>query len=396
MSTSSISPSGLSASPRTGPESPARRPARHLAAVAAATALAAGPTLLLGAAPAHAADHGTAGAAVLRTGLDVSLLNKAVTLPLHVTLNDVHAPADAKKTALSADLDGVDGGKPFSVLRADVATARATADAAKAEGYSNLAHAKVNVPGLPLLSLIEVEKVTSRAVCTAGERPTASSNVLGTVKVLGKTVTLTAGGTTEVKVPGVGEVRLDLSKKQTTSKSAAATALDLQVSVNPLKLNVAEVNGRVRLAEASCTAPGAPDPGQGTAGGSTTGGSGGSTDGGASDGGATTGGSDSGGQNGGATTGGSTTGGSGGATGGSGGHGGGASGSGGHDGGASGSGGSGSGGSDPRPQGGSDGNLAETGSSSTTPYLAGGAAVLVAAGAGSVVYSRRRKAAVSG
>ncbi|MEU3713966.1 SCO1860 family LAETG-anchored protein [Streptomyces catenulae] len=373
-----------------------RRPARRLAAVAAATALAAGPALLLGAAPAHAADHGTAGAAVLRTGLDVSLLNKAVTLPLNVTLNDVHAPADAKKTALTVDLDGVDGGKPFSVLRADVATARATADAAKAEGYSNLAHAKVNVPGLPLLSLIEVEKVTSRAVCTAGERPTAASHVLGTVKILGKAVTLTAGGTTEVKVPGVGEVRLDLSKTQTTSKSAAATALDLQVSVNPLKLNVAEVNGRVRLAEASCTTPGAPDPGQGAAGGSTTGGSttGGATDGGASDGGATTGGSGSGGQTGGGQTGGSTTGGNGGhdgGTSGSGGHDGGASGSGGHDGGASGS-----GGSDPRPQGGGDGNLAETGSSSATPYLAGGAAVLVAAGAGSVLYSRRRKAAVSG
>ncbi|TSB25533.1 SCO1860 family LAETG-anchored protein [Streptomyces benahoarensis] len=386
MSTSSTSPSGLPASPRTGPESPAsaRRPARRLAAVAAATALAAGPTLLLGAAPAHAADHGTAGAAVLRTGLDVSLLNKAVTLPLNVTLNDVHAPADAKKTALSVDLDGVDGGKPFSVLRADVATARATADADGAEGYSNLVHAKVHVPGLPLLSLIEVEKVTSHAVCTAGERPTATSNVLGTVKILGKTVTLTAGGTTEVKVPGVGDVRLDLSKTQTTSKSAAATALDLRVAVNPLKLNVAEVNGRVRLAEASCTTPGAPDPGQGTAGGSTTGGSGGSTDGGAT----------TGGQNGGTTggDGGSTAGGNGGATtggSGSGGQDGGSSGSGGHDGGASGS-----GGSDPRPQGGGD--LAETGSSSATPYLAGGAAVLLLAGAGSVVYARKRKAAVSG
>ncbi|WP_399092791.1 SCO1860 family LAETG-anchored protein [Streptomyces sp. BBFR2] len=379
MSTSSTSPSGMPASPRTGPDftAPARRPARRLAHAAVATALAAGP-VLLGAAPAHAADHGTAGASVLRTGLDVSLLNKAVTLPLNVTLNEVHAPADAKKTALSVDLDGVDGGKPFSVLRADVATARATADAAKSEGFSNLAHAKVNVPGLPLLSLIEVEKVTSRAVCAAGERPTASSNVLGTVKILGKAVTLTAGGTTEVKVPGVGEVRLGLSKTQTTSRSAAATALDLKVGVNPLKLNVAEVNGRVRLAEASCTTPGT-DPGQGTAGGSTTGGSGGS-----SDGGATTGGS-SGGQNGGATTGGSTAGGDGGSTGATTG----GSGSGGQDGGAS-------GGSDPRPQGGGDGNLAETGSSSTTPYLAGGAVVLLLAGAGSVGYARKRKAATSG
>ncbi|MGW0907654.1 SCO1860 family LAETG-anchored protein [Streptomyces sp. NPDC002853] len=242
-----------------------RLPARRLGVIATATVLVAVPAALATAGPAAATggDKGRANAVVLRTGLDVSLLNKTLNVPLKVSLNEVQAPANAEKTALTATLDGVNGGQPFSVLRADVATAKATAEKGKAEGYSNIARAKVHVPGLPLLSLIEVEQVTSKAVCEAGKRPLAESNVLGGVTVLGKKVTLSAGGTTQVKVPGVGEVRLDLSKTHTTSRTAAASALELTVSVNPLKLNVAEVEGTVTLAGASCEAPAAaakPEP----------------------------------------------------------------------------------------------------------------------------------------
>jgi hypothetical protein len=197
---------------------------------------------------------------VLRTGLDVSLLNKTVNVPLAVSLNQVEAPQSAEKTALTAELDGVNGGRRFSVLDAEAASAKATVASGRAEARTNLAHARVHVPGLPLLSLIEVEKVTSEATCAPGEKPAASSNLLGSVTVLGKKVTLTAGGTTDVKVPGVGEVRLDLSKTGTTSRSAAATALELKVSVNPLKLNVAEVEGTVTLAKATCETPAAAEP----------------------------------------------------------------------------------------------------------------------------------------
>ncbi|MET9496863.1 SCO1860 family LAETG-anchored protein [Streptomyces sp. NPDC006552] len=234
-----------------------RTPARRLVATAAATVLATGPAVLATAGPAAATgDHGgRAGAVVLRTGLDVSLLNKTVNVPLRVALNEVQAPASADRTALTVKLDGVDGGQPFSVLRADVAKARATVDAHKAEGFTRLVHAKVHVPGLPLLSLIEVDQVTARALCAAGEKPVAESNLLGSVTVLGKRVTLTAGGTTAVKVPGVGEVSLGLSDRSTTSTTAAASALRLKVSVNPLKLNVAEVEGEVTLAEATCQTP---------------------------------------------------------------------------------------------------------------------------------------------
>lgn len=236
-----------------------RMPARRWAAVATAGVLAAGPAALAGAGSAHATEEkGEAGAVVLRTGLDVSLLNKTVNVPLTVSLNEVRAPHSARKTALTATLDGVEGGRPFTVLRAEVADARATVEGNRAESSATLAKARVHVPGLPLLGLVELEKVTSRAVCEAGRTPLASATLPGSVTVLGKRVTLTSGGPTEVQVPGVGEVRLDLSKTQTTSRTAAATALQLKVSVNPLKLNVAEVDGTVTLAEATCEAPAAP------------------------------------------------------------------------------------------------------------------------------------------
>ncbi|MEU6662713.1 SCO1860 family LAETG-anchored protein [Streptomyces sp. NPDC046821] len=310
-----------------------RTPARRLAASAAATALALGPALLATAGTAHATGGGRAGkagAVVLRAGLDVSLLNKTVDIPLTASLNEVQAPASAEKTALTVKLDGVDGGQPFSVLRADVATANATVDAHKAEGYSNLAHAKVHVPGLPLLSLIEVGQVTSKAVCEVGKRPVAESNVLGGVTVLGKKVTLSAGGTTAVKVPGVGEVTLDLSKTSTTSRTAAASALELKVSVNPLKLNVADVEGTLTLAGATCETPtAAPKPAEKPPAEPA---------------------------------------------------------------------------DDVKPQGGADkpigkpakpaaqADLAETGGNSATPYIAGGAFVLVAAGGGAIAYARRARA----
>lgn len=245
---------------------PARR---RCAALGAAVALVAGPVVLAAPAQATGGTGGTGGtgvttgkgkasAVVLRTGLDVSLLNKSVNVPLRAALNEVQAPADADKTALTVELDGVDQGRPFTVLRADVATARATVDEHKSEGYANIAHAKVHVPGLPLLSLIEVREVTSKAVCAAGKKPVAESNLLGTVTVLGKKVTLSAAGPTRVEVPGVGEVTLDLSKTRTTSRTAAATALELKVAVNPLKLNVADVQGTLTLAEATCEAPAEP------------------------------------------------------------------------------------------------------------------------------------------
>ncbi|MFF6637551.1 SCO1860 family LAETG-anchored protein [Streptomyces althioticus] len=221
-----------------------------------ACALTAGPVALVGAAPAYATEgHGHASASVLRTDLDVSLLNKSVQVPLSVSLNEVEAPDSARQTALTATLDGVDRGKPFSVLRAEVADAVATVEGDRAEASTTLADARLHVPGLPLLSLVELEAVGSKAVCQAGETPHASVTLPAAVTVLGKRVSLSAGGPTHVDVPGVGSVRLDLSTTETTTSTAAATALKLEVSVNPAKLNVAEVEGRLTLAESRCETP---------------------------------------------------------------------------------------------------------------------------------------------
>ncbi|KUL43142.1 hypothetical protein ADL22_13475 [Streptomyces sp. NRRL F-4489] len=322
----------------------------RIGAALAAAVLTAGPAVVLAAAPAaYAADandgrtHGTSGAVVLRTALDVGLLDKTLDVPVRAVLNEVHAPASAQKTALTVRLDGIDGGRPVSLLRADAATARATADRHTTEGYANLVRATVRLPGLPGTPLAQVQQATARAVCTAGQRPRAEAQVLGDVVVLGKRVALRAGGTTEVKVPGVGDVRLDLSQHSTTATGAAATALRLRVSVNPLKLNVAEVHGEVTLVQATCTAPhggtpapGTPSPSHSPAPPHRPG---------------------SGGQSGGTQVND---------------HGGG-----------------------PRPA--TDQHLAETGGSSATPYLAGGAALLVAGGAGALGYARhRRNAAANG
>ncbi|GAA3885335.1 SCO1860 family LAETG-anchored protein [Streptomyces sedi] len=226
--------------------------------------------LLAGATPAVADEgpegetHGTANAAVLRTTLDVSLLDGAANLPLNLALNEVSAPADgsqADETLLTATLDGVADGRPFDVLRAEVAGAEATADGSAATADSELVGARVQLPGLGALSLIELSAVHSRAHCAVGETPVAETTVPASATVLGREVTLDSTGETRLEVPGVGEVTLALGQRETTDTSAAATALELAVEINPLELNVATVSGRVTLAEAACTTPvGAPAP----------------------------------------------------------------------------------------------------------------------------------------
>ncbi|MFB7518313.1 SCO1860 family LAETG-anchored protein [Streptomyces sp. NPDC056144] len=237
-----------------------RVPVRRTAAAATVAALAAGPVLLMAPAAHATGGEGRATAVVLRAGLDVKLLGETVKVPLRTSLNEVTAPRSEDATALSVKVQGAEGGEPIDILAADVATSTATVDEEKSEGLVNLVKARVHVPGLPLLSLIEVEKVTSKALCEVGKEPVAESNVLGHVTVLGKKTTLSTSGRTEIAVPEVGTVTLDLSRTSTTSRTAAATALELAVKVDPLKLGVAAVDGTVTLAEATCETPEGPAP----------------------------------------------------------------------------------------------------------------------------------------
>ncbi|WP_129838964.1 SCO1860 family LAETG-anchored protein [Streptomyces sp. RFCAC02] len=325
---------------------------RRPVAVAIATAAA-----FLGAgAPVATADDGTepaggtASAAVLRTGLNVSLLNRAIELPLNVVLNEVSAPdagGTADETLLTARLDGVAGDQPFEVLSAEVASATATSDEQDgAAADVSLTNASVHLPGLPGLSLVELGVVEASAVCRPGEAPVADTTMPATVTVLGQEVELAATGSVDVDVPGVGEVTLDLSRTETNDTDASAAALDLSVEVDPLDLGVAEVTGRVTLAEASCTAP----AGGGDSGAS--GGSGGEEEPEPGDDTSEEPPADTGGSAGGEDTEGT------------------------------------------RPQGGRDesgADLAETGGGSATPLVVGGAAVLLAAGTATVLITRRRR-----
>ncbi|WP_086161253.1 SCO1860 family LAETG-anchored protein [Streptomyces marincola] len=206
---------------------------------------------------------GTASAAVLRAGLDVSLLDGGVRLPLTASLNEVSAPdggGSADDTLLTATLEGVEDGQPFDLLRADVASASATTGADGAFAETSLAGARVHLPGLPLLSLIEVDAVSARASCPVGGEASAETVMPATATVLGRTAELTTEGTTEVSVPGVGDVTLALAQRESGDGTASASALDLNVAVDPLDLGVAEVTGTVTLAEAACTAPAPPGP----------------------------------------------------------------------------------------------------------------------------------------
>ncbi|MEY9873582.1 hypothetical protein ABH931_003071 [Streptacidiphilus sp. MAP12-33] len=319
---------------------------------------------------------GTAAATTAEVALDVKLLN-AVDIPVDVSLNKLTAPASRSGAALTAVVgSGVEAGRPVNLLTAQVGQTDATVGAHGAHAAVNLVDAHLHLPGLPLTDLLGVHAVSAEADCPAHGMPTASAELAGEVTVLGVHVHLSVDGVTKVPVPALGEVDLKLSQHGTTSDSAAATALELDVEVNPLALNVAAVSGKIVLADVSCT--------RGSGGGSD---SGGGANGGSS-------GGSGGGDGGGVPSGGPSQGVSGGGSGDTGASGGGTGGSGGTSaspvasvstppaasgGSASGDGGSGT------------THLAMTGASSATPVIGGVAVALVAAGGGAVALTRRRR-----
>lgn len=229
-----------------------RRSAAAFGALAAVSLLAAGPSAFA-AAPAHASGEGIgrASATTARLGLDVKLLNSTVDIPVDVTLNSIQAPGDQDGSLLTATVAGVGHG-PLSLVDAKVGHSSATADSGGSHAAVDLVDAQVNVPGLLGRGLLGIDAVHARADCPAGGQPSAQVNALGTVDVLGENVSLSAAGPTQVAVPGVGKVSLWLSRKTVTSHAAAATALELDVSINPLQLNVAQVTGQVVIAAVSC------------------------------------------------------------------------------------------------------------------------------------------------
>jgi hypothetical protein len=312
--------------------------------------------------PAHATTgSGTASATTAEVALDVRLLS-AVDVPVDVSLNKITAPDSRSGATLTAVVgDGVENNRPVNLLTAQVGQTDAIVDSHGSRASVTLADARLHLPGLPLTDLLGVHAVAAEADCPVHGAPSATAEALGEVTVLGVHVRLSAEGVTRVPVPTLGEVVLKLSQHRTTSDSAAATAIELDVDVNPLALNVAAVRGKFVLADVACTK--GPDDGGSNGG---------------SNGGATGGGSD-GGSGGGTPTAGPSQG---------------------MSGGSGGTGGSGGGSAQPSPvaalstppqaPNGST-HLAETGSSGATPVIAGAAVVALGAGGAVVALTRRRR-----
>ncbi|MGP3983079.1 SCO1860 family LAETG-anchored protein [Streptomyces sp. KR80] len=317
------------------------RPAALLgaAALVVSGALSAGPAY---AAPTEerSAATGKATAVAARADLDVSV-NGVGTVPVKAALNDVSAPEDAERTLLTAEVNGANKGQPLTLVKAEVARASAKGNAQRSVGDVKLVGVRAYAPGLSATPLLSADVLQATASCEKGKKPTAKAALADKVSVLGTPVTVDGPGSQHVAVPGVGTVDLVLEEASTTDSMGAATALRLTYTVNPAAIGVVKASGEIVLAEATCTMPGGS--------------------------GATDGGSDGGGSDGG-TTDGQSSGGSG----------------------SNGGEGDDSGGNQPGTQtGDGGGDLAETGSSSATPIIAGVGGALVLAG-GAMYLIRRR------
>ncbi|WP_314176330.1 SCO1860 family LAETG-anchored protein [Streptomyces winkii] len=201
----------------------------------------------------HSGSTGKATAAAARADLNVSVAN-AAKVPVRASLNAVSAPSDAEKTLLTADVKGANKGQPVTLVQADVARSGAKADEQRSIGKVRLAGVRAFAPGLPGKPLLSADLLTANASCRAGEKPTAKSQ-LEKVTVLGKPVTLDAGGSKKVELPGLGSVDVSLEQEKTTGSTGAATALKLSYEVNPAKLNVVKAAGEIVLSEATCESP---------------------------------------------------------------------------------------------------------------------------------------------
>ncbi|MFE4971226.1 SCO1860 family LAETG-anchored protein [Kitasatospora sp. NPDC056651] len=233
---------------------------RRIVSLAAATAVVA--STLLTAAPVQAAEPapapGKARAVTAELDLDVSLLNKAVDVPVNIALNKVESPAQRDGSVLTATVAGVDQTGPVELVKADVGKSVTRVDAKGATASVKLVNADVHAPGLPATALLGLEAMSAEATCPVDGQPSADVVAPVRLSVLGKPVTVGLYGPTKVDVPLIGSVSVEFSKKTVTTTTAAASALEVRVEVNPLNLNVAKVTGKVTVASVSCEKPGGP------------------------------------------------------------------------------------------------------------------------------------------
>ncbi|WP_370221151.1 SCO1860 family LAETG-anchored protein [Kitasatospora sp. MAP12-22] len=224
-----------------------------MVAATAATAVLALPTPA-GAAP----EPGSASAVTAELALRVSLLNSAIQVPVDIALNKVQSPAQHSGSVLTATVDGVDQQGPVTLVKADIGKSVTHVDAQGASASVQLVNADVHAPGLPLSTLLGLQALSSEVSCPVDGPPTAKVTAPAQLTVLGKSVTLSLYGSTHVAIPGIGSVDISYSPHTTTSSTAAASALEVSIALNPLQLNVAKVDGTITVASVSCQKPGGP------------------------------------------------------------------------------------------------------------------------------------------
>ncbi|GJF30821.1 LPXTG cell wall anchor domain-containing protein [Kitasatospora sp. NE20-6] len=238
---------------------PSLASARAAAAVRAVTAAGLAASALALPAAAHAdtpgPSAGSARAVTAELDLHVSLLDKAVDVPVNITLNKVQTPAERDGSVLTAKVDGVDRGRPVTLVKAEAGKSVTHVDARGTSASVTLAGADLHVPGLSGLTLLGLEALTAEVTCPVDGQPTAKVSSPVRLTVLGRPVTVGLNSPTRVVVPAVGTVEVEFSRRNVTSATAAASALELSVDVNPLNLNVARVTGRVTVASVSCEKP---------------------------------------------------------------------------------------------------------------------------------------------
>ena len=226
-----------------------------------------------------------AGSRVLRTGLDVSLLGGGVDVPLDVTLDDVQRARRRRARPRSPRGSTGSTAAGRSVLRATVATARATADSHRAQGYANLVERRGSTcPGCSG-RCCTVQAGHLAATWTRPDADRRRVHVLGTVGVLGRAGDASrAGGTADVAGRRAWATSASRCRRPRGPPPPPRPPLCASpVAVDPLGLAVATVKGDITLVRATCeTAPGHPGGGSST---------GGTSNGGASNGGASNGGS---------------------------------------------------------------------------------------------------------
>ena len=136
------------------------------------------------------------------------------------------------------------------------------------QAYATVANLRLflpllNLPGASAANgILKVDLISAQATCVPGQKPAASAKMPTTIQLLGQDIPVPLTGEVKLNVPGVADIDVQLAPNTTITNAGASAAVDAQVTLNAL--NLAKVSGGITLASATCTNPGAATSGSGT------------------------------------------------------------------------------------------------------------------------------------